>query len=330
MKICVTGGAGYIGANAARALETAGHETVIIDDLSRGYLESTSKRAKFYLCDITSGVEFAKIISAEEKIKPFDCIMHFAAKIDANESAIDPNIYYKNNVEATRITLEIIVEHRIKNLIFSSSAAVYGECEDGVCYEESRTKPTNPYGETKLVCEKMIDYFASAHELNYCIFRYFNVAGVNEKFQIGQLSKPLVSLIPVALQSAIDEKPLTIFGSDYETLDGTCVRDFIHIDDLCSAHLLALNYITTKNAREIVNLGSNNGFSVKEIVKEIQKLRALKIIYGDRRKGDISISISSIQKARKLFGWKPKRSLEDMIKSELVFRIKQNLPNSSL
>ncbi|MDR1285588.1 MAG: UDP-glucose 4-epimerase GalE [Campylobacteraceae bacterium] len=325
MKVCVVGGAGYIGSHTVYELIDAGHEVVVVDNLSTGLKEAVHKEALFYEGDITDFASLDKIVADESRKKPFDVVMHFAAKIVVPESVKNPSLYYYNNVEGVRTLLDVMVKHNIKNIIFSSTAAVYGEAKDGVCSEESETKPINPYGETKLTSEKMIGWFANAYDMNYCIFRYFNVAGAHKTLEIGLLRDNLTHIVPVTIQTALGiREKLTVFGTDYDTLDGTCVRDYVHVSDIAYAHVLGMKHIVEKNVSEIINLGSNQGFSVKNIINEVEKHYPVNYEYGARREGDPAKLIASNERAKEILGWMPKRDLSDIILSDLKFRIKHN------
>jgi UDP-glucose 4-epimerase len=323
MKVCVVGGAGYIGSHTVYELIDAGHEVVVVDNLSTGLREAVHKKAAFYEGDITNFAQLDKIVTIESAKKPFDVVMHFAAKIVVPESVTNPTLYYYNNVEGVRVLLDVMVKHSIKNIIFSSTAAVYGDIEGGICEESSVTNPINPYGETKLTSEKMIAWFAKAYNMNYCVFRYFNVAGAHESLEIGLLRDFLTHIVPVTIQTALGIRDkLTIFGKDYDTLDGTCVRDYIHVSDIAYAHVLGMEHIAKNNVSEIINLGSNKGFSVMEIINEVEKHYPVNYEYGARRDGDSAKLIASNKKAKEILGWLPKRDLAKIILSDLKFRLK--------
>jgi UDP-glucose 4-epimerase len=318
MKVFVVGGAGYIGSHTVYELIKDGHEVVVMDNLSSGYRQFVHPEATFYLGDIRNFEDIDQVMQKHQ----FDVVMHFAAKIVVPESVKEPLEYYANNVEGVRVLLEAMQKYQIMNFVFSSTAAVYGEAK-GVCYEESETKPINPYGETKLVCERMIDWVSKANGMKYVIFRYFNVAGADESLEIGLMKDQITHLIPVAIQAVLGiREHLTIYGKDYETPDGTCIRDYIHVTDLAQAHLLGAKYIMAGNSSEIINLGSNHGFSVLEVAKTVDQIVALKYVFGERRAGDPASLIASNEKASNLLLWTPKKSLKNMIESDLAFRKK--------
>lgn len=323
MKVCVIGGAGYIGSHAVYELIRDGHEVVVIDNLSTGLEEMVHKDAKFYLGDITNKEELNNIFKEECSIKAFDVVMHFAAKLIVPESVTHPLEYYHNNVEGVRIMLETMVENNVENVVFSSTAAVYGEPVKAVCEEDDLTKPINPYGESKLACEKLIEWASKAHDLNYCIFRYFNVAGADKSLEIGLKKDKLTHIVPIVNQVALGiREKVTVFGDDYDTPDGTCIRDYIHVTDLAEAHILGAKYIMENNKSLLVNLGSNEGYSVMEVIKEVERIAPVKYEMGERRAGDPAKLIASNKKAKEILGWEPKYKLYDIVKSDYDFRIK--------
>lgn len=325
MKVCVIGGAGYIGSHAVYELIRDGHEVVVIDNLSTGKKEMVHKSAKFYLGDITKIDELRNIFKKECDIKPFDVVMHFAAKLIVPESVEMPLEYYYNNVEGVRIMLKVMTEYNIKNVVFSSTAAVYGEPEKEICEETDRTLPINPYGETKLASEKLIKWVCERYNMNYCIFRYFNVAGADESLEIGLNKDNLTHIIPITVQTALGIRDkMTVFGNDYDTKDGTCIRDYIHVSDLAYAHVLGAKYLVNNNKSLLVNLGSNEGYSVLDIINEVEKYYKVNYEIGSRRPGDPAKLIASNTKAKEILGWTPKRTLKDIVKSDIDYRNKIN------
>lgn len=316
MRVLVVGGAGYIGSHTVYELIKDGHEVVVLDNLSSGYQDLVHPEAIFYFGDIRKKEEVSAVFTKEK----IDVVMHFAAKIVVPESVKEPLDYYYNNVEGVRILLEVMNSYKVKKIVFSSTAAVYGEAS-GVCYEDSPTKPINPYGETKLACEQMIKWTASAYGFSYVIFRYFNVAGADDSLKIGLKKDQLTHLIPLAIQAVLGIRDqLTIFGDDYPTQDGTCVRDYIHVSDLAYAHVLGAKHLLDGGKSEIMNLGSNDGFSVLEVAKTVNEIVPLKYGFGPRRDGDPAALVASNEKAKNLLNWKPKRTLKDMIISDLNYR----------
>ncbi|MBQ3142529.1 MAG: UDP-glucose 4-epimerase GalE [Bacilli bacterium] len=325
MKVCVIGGAGYIGSHAVYELIRDKHEVVVIDNLSTGDKKFVHKDAKFYLGDITKENELDKIFKEECRIKPFDVVMHFAAKLIVPESMEMPLEYYHNNVEGVRLMLKTMVNYNIKNIIFSSTAAVYGNASEEPCTEESLTNPESPYGDSKLACEKLIKWVCKRYDMNYCIFRYFNVAGADESLEIGLLKDNLTHLIPIAVQTALGlREKMVVFGEDYDTRDGSCIRDYIHVSDLAKAHVLGAKYIFENNKSILCNLGSNKGYTVKEVIKEVEKFMPVNYEIGPRRPGDPAVVLASNQKAKEILGWNPIYNLEDMIRTDLEFRKKHS------
>lgn len=318
MRVLVVGGAGYIGSHTVYELIKDGQDVVILDNLSSGYMELVHPKAKFYRGDIRNKQDIQTVFD-QEKI---DVVMHFAAKIIVPESVEIPLEYYYNNVEGVRVLLEVMKENNVKKIVFSSTAAVYGEAS-GVCHEEDETKPINPYGETKLTTEKMIKWVSEAHGLTYVIFRYFNVAGADQSLKIGLMKDQLTHLIPVAIQGIIGLRDhLTIYGNDYPTKDGTCIRDYIHVSDLAYAHVLGAHYLLNGGSSETMNLGSNAGYTVLEVAQAVNDIAPLKVVMGPRRAGDPAELIASNEKAKRILGWIPKYQLKDIVNSDYLYRKK--------
>jgi UDP-glucose 4-epimerase len=326
MKILVIGGAGYIGSHAVYELIRQHHEVVVMDNLSTGKEDNIHEEASFYLGNITEKNDLINVFKQECTIKKFDIVMHFAAKIVVPESVKDPLGYYHNNVEGVRLMLEVMNEFKIKNIVFSSTAAVYGNPVNPICHEEDIVKPINPYGASKLASEEMIKWVSKAHDMNYCIFRYFNVSGADKSGKIGLDNDNLTHLIPIVVQNALGLRDMvTIYGDDYDTSDGTCIRDYIHVSDIALAHVLGADYITKHNKSILLNLGSNEGYSVKQIINEVNKLKEVKYEIGPRREGDPAKLIASNKKAKEILGWKPKYTLEDIIVSDMKYREEKTL-----
>ncbi|MEH7332394.1 UDP-glucose 4-epimerase GalE [Neobacillus drentensis] len=325
MSILVLGGAGYVGSHAVYQLIDQGFPVVVIDNLQTGHLGAVHPEARFYQGDIRSR-EFMRSVFEKEKI---EAILHFAANSLVGESMVEPLKYFDNNVYGTQIVLEMMKDFSVKHIVFSSTAAVYGEPKEVPITEEAQTMPTNTYGETKLAMEKMISWCEQAFGIKYVSLRYFNVAGSREDGQIGEDHNPETHLIPVVLEAALGKRPaVTIFGDDYETEDGTCVRDYIHVEDLIAAHILALKLLQQGGESSIFNLGSSQGFSVKEIVGTAKAVTGIDIPVkmGERRSGDPSTLIASSEKARQVLGWNPTRTAIHQIISDAWNWHKQN-PN---
>ncbi|MCL2136940.1 MAG: UDP-glucose 4-epimerase GalE [Coriobacteriia bacterium] len=321
MKVLVVGGAGYIGSHTVYELVRAGHEVVILDNLSTGRMGNVHPQARFYAGDIRQIDDIIPVLAAETAVSPFDVTMHFAAKLIVPESLEQPLAYYENNVEGLRTLLEALVEFHIPRIVFSSTAAVYGQPADGICREEGQTNPISPYGETKLACERMIHWVASAYEMQYCIFRYFNVAGADASLEIGLDKDLLTWLVPLIMQTALGlREKFVVYGNDYDTPDGTCVRDYIHVTDLAQAHVLGAEYLLKTKESLIANLGSGSGYSVREVLDAALELFDFPYEYGDRRPGDPDRLIADTTRAKEVLGWQPKLDLRSMLESDYNFR----------
>lgn len=315
MTVLVLGGAGYIGSHTVYELVDRGTDVVIIDNLETGYIEAVHPKARFYKGDIRDRA-FVDSVFDKEKI---DAVIHFAANSLVGESMVNPLKYYDNNLCGTKVLLESMVAHDIKKIVFSSTAATYGEPERIPILEGDKTEPTNTYGETKLSMEKMFKWTDKAHGLKYVSLRYFNACGAHESGMIGEAHKPETHLIPLILQVPLKQREaITIFGDDYDTTDGTCIRDYIHVTDLAQAHILAVNYLMEGNESNIFNLGNGIGFTVKEVIDTARKVTGdeIKAVMAERRAGDPAKLIASSNKAKSVLGWKPEHAdLEEIIAS---------------
>lgn len=321
MKVFVAGGAGYIGSHTVYELIRAGHEVVVYDNLSTGRRDAVHPEARFYEGDILDKAHIVEVLGLERELGPVDVAMHFAAKLIVPESVTQPLEYYHNNVEGLRQMLAGLIEAKVRNIVFSSTAAVYGEPEQGECFEEDYTLPINPYGETKLADERMIKWVSAAHGLNYCIFRYFNVAGADASLEIGLDKDQLTHLVPLIMQTALGAREkLSIFGNDYPTPDGTCIRDYIHVTDLAKAHVRGAEHLCEHQESLLLNLGSGKGYSVKEVVDAAEALFPFAYEYTTRRAGDPAKLIAHITKARELLGWQPELGLEEILRSDYNYR----------
>lgn len=309
--ILVAGGAGYIGSHMTALLLERGYEVVVADNLSTGHWQA-AKGAKLRVGDLRDSA-FLDRLFTEFKI---DGIINFAAFSLVGESVKNPLKYYDNNVGGSVSMLKAMHRHGIDKIVFSSTAAVYGEPEKQPIEETDRTEPTNPYGETKLAIEKMLKWSDNAYGIRYVALRYFNAAGSNTEVGIGEDHSPESHLIPLVLKTALGQRShIGIFGNDYPTHDGTCIRDYIHVRDLAEAHLLALQYLDQGGASDVFNLGSGDGYSVMEIIDTARKITGCEIpaIVEPRRAGDPSVLIASNKKAGEILGWKPERGLETII-----------------
>ena len=304
-RILVTGGAGYIGSTATAILADRGHEVVVFDDLSMGHADAVDPQATFIQGSLLD------VDALRNALVGCQAVIHFAGKSLVGESVLNPELYHHVNVDGTRNLLDAMAIHGIDRLVFSSSAATYGQPLDNPITEVSLAEPTNPYGASKLAIDQMI----SASGMSAISLRYFNVAGAYESKNgwLAERHKPETHLIPLVLR-ATDENPLKIFGTDWNTKDGTCIRDYVHVVDLIEAHILALAALKP-HIHEIVNLGSGGGYSVREVISEASKVlgRVVPTIESPRRAGDPASLVASIAKAKTLLGWEPTRDLASMI-----------------
>jgi len=319
MNVLVTGGAGYIGSHCVKGLLEAGHNVTIIDNFSTGYIQAVDERAKLYKADIKNFYKVMSILINND----IDTVIHFAAFSLVGESMEVPLKYYDNNVYGTKVLLDAMAEANVKKIVFSSTAAVYGAQKEMPITEEVLETPTNAYGETKLAMEKMMKWADIAHGIKYVALRYFNVAGAHHSGEIGENHHPETHLIPLILQVPLGKRShISIFGSDYDTPDGTCVRDYIHIEDLINAHMLAMDYLEKANDSNHFNLGSGKGYSVLEMIEAARQVTGHKIPAKQeaRRAGDPDILIASSEKAMNVLGWERKYTdVKDIISSAWKF-----------
>lgn len=329
MKILVTGGCGYIGSHAVIELLDNGHDVVIVDDFSTG--KQFLKNPNVDVC-VGSIQDFDFMDSVFKKYN-FDAVMNFAAKLVVPESVEQPIEYFETNVNGVINILKVMNKHNVKKIIFSSTAATYGEKEpEQVPISESEpTLPINPYGSSKLAAEYLIKGAAVAYGIKYVIFRYFNVAGADEQLRVGLSAEKLTHLLPVTIEAALGYREnIKVFGTDYPTRDGSCVRDYIHVVDLAQAHVLGLEYLNNNNDSEVINLGLSEGTSVFEIINAVEEVTGLKVPYilDDRRPGDPAILTSDNTKAKKLLNWTNKYDVKDMVRTDYLWR--QKLRNEIL
>ncbi len=322
MSILVTGGAGYIGSHAVKGLIDRGYDVVIVDNLETGFEKAVDPRARFYKGDIRDTSFLAGMFSKED----VEGVIHFAANSLVGESMVDPLKYFDNNVHGTRVLLSSMMEYGVKHIVFSSTAATYGEPIRIPIDETHPTNPINPYGEAKLMMEKVIDWTSKAHELTYVSLRYFNVAGAHPSGEIGESHDPETHLIPIILQVPNKQREkLSVFGNDYDTKDGTCIRDYIHIEDLVEAHVLAMEYLLKGNESNLFNLGSGDGYSIYEMIEAAKAATGEEIPFelAERRAGDPAVLIASNSKAKEILNWTPKHTdVKDIIKSAWNFHKK--------
>lgn len=304
MAILVCGGAGYIGSHTVHQLVAKGEQVVIVDNLATGHRAALNPAAKFYEGDIRDSFVLDRIFT-ENKI---EAVIHFAANSLVGESMEKPLKYFNNNVYGMQVLLEAMVRHQVDKIVFSSTAAVYGEPKRVPILEDDETNPTNTYGETKRTMEKMMKWVSRADGIRYVSLRYFNAAGALDDGSIGEDHSPETHLIPLILQVPLKKRAaITVFGEDYATPDGTCVRDYIHVIDLADAHVLALDYLRQGGASDIFNLGNGQGFSVREMIAAAARAtgESIAVEIGQRRAGDPAQLIASSEKARRVLGWKP-------------------------
>jgi UDP-glucose 4-epimerase len=309
--ILVVGGAGYIGSHVNKMLNQMGYQTLIIDNLSRGSLK-TILNGTFIKGDIGDSLFLSHIFNHHS----IDAVMHFAAYIDVGESVIDPGKYYQNNVANTLNLLTTMINYNVKKFIFSSTAAIFGSPITNLIAETHPCLPINPYGETKWMVEKMLRYFDQAYGLKYSCLRYFNAAGGDPEGCIKNYQTKSSNLIPLVLKSLqIETGFITIYGTDYPTPDGTCIRDYVHIEDLGHAHIKALEQLFDGSSSTEYNLGNGQGFSVREVIHTVESTlkRKVSVIEGVRRPGDPPILVADSHKATSLLNWRPQFTLEDMI-----------------
>ncbi len=314
MRVLVAGGAGYIGSHMLKALGENGIDVTIVDNLDKGYRDAVvhGDLVEADLGDIEA-------LNAVFDSSSFDGVMHFASFIEVGESVREPARYYKNNVSNTQNLLDVMVDHGVGNFIFSSSAAVYGEPQYTPIDESHPKKPVNPYGKSKHIVEQMLADYERAYGLKSVSLRYFNAAGADEDGQLGERHNPETHLIPLVLQAASGRRDsISVFGKDYDTPDGTCIRDYIHVQDLCDAHLLALEYLDNRDESAQFNLGNGSGFSVQQVIDCARSVthREIPTRIEARREGDPAILVADSQKARAELGWNPARSeLEHIVET---------------
>ena len=334
MKVLVTGGAGYIGGTVAGLLAENGAHVVVFDNLSHGRRDLLPPGVELIEGELADRLGLENIFTTTKaQGKPFDSVLHFAALIEAGESMIHPEQYFRNNTASTLALLEAMLAHGPRRLVFSSTAAVYGEPEEIPIKEDARLLPTNAYGESNLLVEHMLRWFQRIHGLRYASLRYFNVAGAPEGpngITRGEAHEPETHLIPQVLDVALGRKPsIRIYGDDYPTPDGTCIRDYIHVSDLADAHLLALKALESdaaRSARLIFNLGNGQGFSVREVIESARRVTGHPIPaeVHPRRPGDPAVLVASSEKAIRELGWKPRYTqLDEILRTAWVWHQKR-------
>ncbi len=317
-KILVTGGAGYIGSFMTRALLNKGYQVIVLDSLERGNQDVIPENVAFYQGKVGDRELLHKIFQEN----PFEAVIHFAAYISMKESMENPGLYFEQNTHQTQMLLDILHELGVKNIIFSSTAGVYGNPERVPIREDDRKDPTNPYGESKLMVEKMLAWHNKIYGLNYAVLRYFNACGALSDGSLGERHTPETHIIPIALKSAREGQDFVIYGNNYNTPDGTCVRDYIHVLDLAEAHLLALEKIMEQPGGYTYNVGTGKGHSNKEVASTIQEVTglALTIRFEDRRPGDADELVADVSRIKDELHFEPKYSdLPTIIRSAFAW-----------
>jgi len=315
MAILVTGGAGYIGSHSVLTLQKAGYEVIVLDNLVYGHQDLIDEVLKVKLIvGSTCDRPLLREVFANHQI---DAVMHFAAYAYVGESVTQPAKYYENNLVGTLTLLEAMLEADVKTFVFSSTCATYGVPDSVPITEDQSQNPINPYGATKLMVERILQDFSHAYDFRSVCLRYFNAAGADPEGNLGEDHNPETHLIPLVLQTALGQREsVSVFGTDYDTPDGTCIRDYIHVLDIAQAHILALKYLLNDGATDVFNLGNASGFSVKEVIETARKItgKEIKAEFGDRRPGDPPALVGSGAKAQKILGWQPAYSnLDDII-----------------
>lgn len=320
--ILITGGAGYIGSHMNKYLNKRGIDTLVFDSLVRGN-KSALKWGSFVLGDMNNMDQLELLFDSYE----IDAVIDFAAYIDVAESVKNPRLYYQNNFQATKNLLEVMIEHDVNTFVFSSTAAVYGDPKYIPIDEKHPTNPINAYGRSKLMVEQMLEDYSKAYDLNYVALRYFNAAGADPESEIGDMHPIVTHLIPLAIFAAIGKTPeVKIFGTDWDTPDGTGTRDYIHINDLVQAHLLAIEYLQKGGKSDVFNLGIGNGFSVREIIDIVKKIsgKDFKVVETERRAGDPAKLVADSTKAKGILGWEPEfTDIEKIVKTAWDWEVKR-------
>ncbi len=305
MNVLVTGGAGYIGSHLVRALCRSSHGVVVLDDLSSGHRDAVPADVPLVVGDVRD----AALTSRTMRERRVDALVHFAGRIQVGESVTDPRLYFRDNLAASLSLLDAALDAGIRAFVFSSTAAVYGDPVEVPIVEAHPTRPVNPYGATKLAFEQALLAYASAYGLRYAALRYFNASGADDG--LAERHAPETHLIPLVLDAAMGVRPhITLFGDDYATPDGSCVRDYVHVADLAAAHLAALDHLVRGGEGGAFNLGTGTGYSVKEVIAAVERVtsRKVPVVVGPRRAGDPAVLVAGVARAQTVLGWKAERS----------------------
>ncbi|MGJ5814961.1 UDP-glucose 4-epimerase GalE [Paludibaculum fermentans] len=314
MKVLLTGGAGYVGSHAAKALSQAGHEVVVVDNLFRGH-DWAAKWGPLEVADLTDEAALRQVFRTHQP----DAVMHFAALAYVGESMSEPVRYFRNNVEGSLNLLRVMLDHGVKDIVFSSSCATYGVPDSLPIREDAPQNPVSPYGESKRMVERALHWFASCHGFRYAALRYFNAAGCDPEGEAGEFHTPETHLIPSIIEAAMGKRDaLHVFGDDFPTHDGTCLRDYIHVCDLARAHVLALHRLRSGGGCMKLNLGTGAGLSVRQMVNMVEEVSGLRVplVMAPRRDGDPAALVADSSRAAELLGWRPQySSLEQIVSS---------------
>ena len=315
-KILVTGGAGYIGSHTVRLLLKQGHDVIVADNLSKGYRHNVPE-GRLHVVELSDTAALAALMKAER----FDAAIHFAAFIAVGESMREPAKYFTNNVCGSLSLLDAMVQAGVKHVVFSSTAAVYGDVKSSPILESFPIQAVNPYGESKVMTETLLRWFDQIHGLTSVCLRYFNASGADPEAALGEEHEPETHLIPLVLRAVKTGKPVTVFGTDYPTPDGSCIRDYVHVNDLAQAHILALDYLLKGGASEQFNCGTGSGSSVLEMIRSVEDVTGQKVPYvvGPRREGDPPALVASSQKLRERLGWAPEYDLRAIVEHAWKF-----------
>ena len=324
----VTGGAGYIGSHMVLALGRAGHEVVVVDDLSAGHRDAVPPGVELVQANVADRTRVTDVLRARR----VEAIVHFASRIQVGESVVDPRLYYTGNLAAAVALLESALDAGVRRFVLSSTAAVYGDPIRVPIDEEHPTSPINPYGETKLAIERMLASYRRAYGLSFAALRYFNAAGADADAGLGERHDPETHLIPIVLDAALGRRThVTVFGRDYDTPDGTCIRDYVHVVDLCEAHLAALEHLAGGGEGGAFNLGTGEGHSVAQVVEVARRVtgRDIRVEEGARREGDPPRLVASVERAGRVLGWRARRAgLEEIVRDAWRARGLRGTPGS--